>query len=304
MDITLINKTNIEHFLPLMNFEAQADVEVCYGTGAEDQLLMLGMVDGEYPVGAIVCDLDGDTGIAEIKSIFMKEAYRRKGYATDLVISVCTLLSQMVEPYMLHCGVTEFASEEKDAVGMGVDLRGFFQYLDFQEEKDEAVGCYFCKSKDLVGSSILKQSVNMEFKKIPELTRIEKNDLAEEENPFLLDEMNEGLLDESLSLFFTDGMHIRACVCLKSEEDSTTMTWARVDPDCKVVLIPMLAEAFKILKDTRSAETKIFFPYINEASKGIIEKVLGEKARIAETNYHFTYSLADKTLKEWDEAEE
>jgi len=308
IDITVIDESNVSAFMPMIRAEAAALVDVYLNQGMDDRLIMLGLVDDDAPIAALVCELLPDEGTADFVSLFVDANYRRQGLATDLVISVCTILSQQEYDFVVTCSVAErFGLREGDPV-RGADLKGLFRYLDFQEEELTNVGSFYCTLGDLQDNALLKAAGRMKFKHFSELSRMEKNFLSEEDNPFLIERFTKGKMDEDLSLFLTDEDSIKACLCMESDETSVTMDWARVEPESRIALVEMFGNAFRTLlaeveEGKRSMDTVIHLPYINDASKALIQKMLGAAARVSEKQFWYSYSLIDETLEPYTDEE-
>lgn len=300
MNIGLVNEGNVKSFFPFMNDEVKAYVSYCFANGYEGNLVILGLVDDDAdnePVGVLVCELDTNQGIADITTLFIKTKYRRNGYATELVILLCTYLSYMIERFKVVCTVTKYNNLFFDGEANGTGLMKLFSYLEFDEEKVEDAGCYYCTVGDLRDNEILKKKGNHKFKKLSEATRAEKSLLENEEREYLFEAVCEGKIDQGLSrLFIVDG-EIKACALFSSDEKSITFEWGSVDSEYKMALVPMLSEICEEIFNTRDDSTEIYFPYINDHSKALVEKILKEHLKIAEENFIYEYSLLDTGLE-------
>ena len=300
MNIGLVDEGNVKSFLPFMNEEVKAYVSYCFLNGYEGNVVVLGMIDDDAdnePVGVLVCELDRNQGIADITALFIRTKYRRKGYATELVILLCTYLSYMIERFKVVCTVTKYCNMLLDGEANGTGLMKLFSYLEFKEDKAEDVGCYYCTVGDLRDNEMLKKKGNNKFKKLSETTRAEKSLLENEDLDYLFEAVLEGKFDQGLSrLFIVDG-EIKACALFSSDENSITFEWCSVDSEYKMALVPMLSEICEEIINTRDDSTEIYFPYINDHSKALVEKILKDHLKIAEENFIYEYSLLDTGLE-------
>ncbi len=242
---------------------------------SEDGLVM-GIRFDEHPVGAIAVELD-QAGAALVTSIYIAPEFRRKRLATELIFMAASYAANGEGLYRIEA---EFAENEKEEPG----AKEFFEFLEFELEKDPDHGAYTVKLSDVDKSEIISKASGaglVSYKK----TKSSIRNYVISEHPALWDVMAAGNIDEDMSCFEDkenyDGDE-PDCIIFCKEGDELVMAWAQSENN-KLNLVKMLKFAFDVAKEKYGSDMKVRIPYINEVSKKLILKMMGDAAVDSET---------------------
>lgn len=299
LDLMIIDKDNIEFFVPMISDSALAYIDISHEIGNENNLLMYGALDDDKPVGVIIGAISPEDYIVEIKYIFVKKEYRRQGIASNLILIMCDAISTWDDNFTIECEVTEFWKYKDESKGndvevdAGSDLRGLFKFLEFNEEINEEVGAYQMHMSDGEKREVAPIPDGYYFKKPSELTRTEKDSLRDDQNGMILHYINNGELDDELSRFYVSGEDVKSYLAIKSDDKICSIVWASVKKDSQVPAVYIGRDAFLTAREKRSGDTVVYMPYINDVSKKMIEKICNNKEVQAEINYKYSLELSD-----------
>ncbi len=299
IDLIIVDKENIDCFAPMISNETLAFIEISYEDGNENNLLMYGVLDDDDPVGVIVGAIDPGKYLVTIEHIFVKKDYRRQGIATNLVILVGDAISLLDDNFKLECKVTEFFKYKDDSGSSevvtdgGADLRGFFNFLEFTEEKIEDIGAYQMHLADGDNRKVPPVPPSYNIKKPSELTKRERDSLNSNENGMILQYLNNGYLDDELSQFYVSDNEVKSFLAIKSDEKMCSIVWASIKNGSQIPAILVGRNAFLTARKIRSGNTIVYMPYINEVSREMIEKICNDKIVPAEINYKYSFNLSD-----------
>ena len=132
VEIIDLNEQFDKRFLSLINRDGQDTMN--------DESVALGILDDGTPFGALVID-PGYDGAASVESLYIDESHRRQGYGTELMYYAVEMLYALDDMYSLN---VSFADENGEDTG----LKEFFEYLEFDIEKEESKGAYTFLLKD------------------------------------------------------------------------------------------------------------------------------------------------------------
>ena len=272
-------------FCEFMTSEVQAMLNT-------DSCSAVGISEDGTPVGAVVANIK-NSDAAGIVSLFVKEDRRRRGYGTELIYRVLTLLSRKED---LSCIEADFAVTEGDDNG----LYEFFSALDFKLEADDMHGAFMISLAEAAESEIFKKASSHGVTPYSKATLQSKN-MIKAAHPML----NSVEIDEKVSCVATaggEGDSCPDCLLFTKEEDTLVMVWADSSED-KLNLVRMLKFAVEETIKAYGVQTKVRIPYINENSKKLIVKMMGEKAVTAETVWNAALPVFDTGEVEESEAQ-
>ena len=271
-------------FLELINAEGQRLIGL-------DDGVAVGITDDGIPAGAIVAELD-DSCSATIVSLFVKEDKRRQGIGTELLYRALSLLLKKESIVRLEA---EFASIAGDETG----LYEFFGKMDFRFERDEKHGAYLIMLSDASEDGVLKKASSQGV--VPySKTMLQIKNRISAAHPMLY-KVN---IDENVSCVagtYDNEDTCPDCLLFTKEEDTLVMVWADSSLD-KLNLVRMLKFASDEALNLYGPLTKIRIPYINENSKKLIVKMMGEKAVSVESVWRVVLPV-EQDQTEADETE-
>ncbi len=277
VEIIDLNEQFDKRFLSLINRDGQ-------DTMADDSSVALGILDDDTPFGALVID-PGYDGIASVESLYIDEAHRRQGYATELMYYAVEMLYALDDMYSLN---VTFADENGENNG----LKEFFEYLEFDIEKEETMGAYTFLLKEVASSEYIKGQIDSRVASYDSIDRSVKNRIMSG-HPSFLDFCAKGTIDESLSCVVdkkSDERSMQSYLVVGYGEEELVILWANAAPG-SLDLISMLRFAIKNALVKYGPDFRIRVPYITETSKNIVGKLLGERAETTETVWNASLSL-------------
>ena len=238
--------------------------------------LVYGIRFDEHPAGAIAIEEDG-MGAAVITSLFIAPEFRRKRLGTELVFMAASYLAGGEGLYRIEA---DFAENEKEEPG----AKEFFEFLEFELEKDPGHGAFTVKISDVDKVEVISKASSaglLPYNKIKSSIR----NYVISEHPALWDVMAAGKIDQEVSCFEDtenfDGDE-PDCIIFCKEGDELVMAWAQSENN-KLNLVKMLKFAFDVAKEKYGSDMKVRIPYINEVSKKLILKMMGDAAVPSET---------------------
>ena len=276
VEIIDLNEQFDKRFLSLINRDGQDTMK--------DDSIALGILDGDNPFGALVVD-PGYDGAASVESLYIDEKHRRQGYATELMYYAVEMLYALEDMYSLN---VTFADENGENTG----LKEFFEYLEFDIEKEESKGAYTFLLKEVASSPMIVGKPDKRVASYDSIERSVKNRIMSG-HPSFLDFCTKGTIDESLSCVVNragDDRSMQSYLVVGYGEEELVILWANAAPGT-LDLVSMLRFAIKNALLKYGPDFRIRVPYINTTSKKIVEKLLGEKAETTETVWNGTLSL-------------
>ena len=226
----------------------------------------VGISEEGKPVGAIVCEIS-DAFLARIVSLFVKEDRRRKGFGTELVYQALNLLLRKESICRLD---VRFTSDSENP-----GIYEFFDAMSFSMSQDETHGAYSLSLLDAGEVPVLKKASSQGITPYARVTRPVKNKIFEA-HPMLL----RCEIEESISCVADagkDDVESHDCLIFTKEDNTLVMVWAESTND-KLDLVKMLKYALDKAVEKYGTDISVRIPYINEASKKLIIKMMGEKA--------------------------
>jgi GNAT superfamily N-acetyltransferase len=276
-EIIDLNEQFDKRFLSLINRDGQ-------DTMADDANIALGILDDDTPFGALVID-PGYDGIASVESLYIDETHRRQGYATELMYYAVEMLYALDDMYSLN---VTFADENGENNG----LKEFFEYLEFDIEKEETMGAYTFLLKEVASSEYIKGKIDSRVASYDSIERSVKNRIMSG-HPSFLDFCTKGTIDESLSCVVNRKSNDRSkqsYLVVGYGEEELVILWANA-AEGTFDLVSMLRFAIKNALLKYGPDFRIRVPYINSTSKKIVNKLLGDKAETTETVWNASLSL-------------
>ena len=235
------------------------------------QAVAFGLADEGEAAGAIVA-LPGFEGIATIESLYINPVHRRKGYATELLIEAINQLYSFDNIMSIEADIVENYREETGTIE-------FFESFDFELEKDPSHGALSFLLEDAARSDKVKGDIDKRVVPFGEALRTNRNKILSE-HTMLQRIVADHALEEEISCMIErdeDDKLKSSCLILAKEFNELVVAWAEC-ADGTLDLVNLLRFAvFHALKKY-GPKQKIRVPYINDHSKNIIEKLIGDKA--------------------------
>ncbi len=236
MNITMINKDNIDAFEPFLSPEIKEGIlsEEVISVGAYDdeaENVATGVLAGE--VGAP----DADEAF-RIRYLFTDPDRRREGVATLLL----DYMSNMCLKQGLEVFVAEYPDDEEYA-----DVAAFFDEAGFDKE-DSGVKEYllyigkvkelkmFADTADLKPSPMIKNFAELKRTELKALA----GDLYREGNTCFYELLESGILDEELSIAYRKDDKLCAVMAASVDDDGITVEWVYSDPKEYKLLLPTI----------------------------------------------------------------
>ncbi len=274
-----------EGFAALINGEGQRLLKEVQG-----EAYAIGMLLDETPIGAVVFDNCHD-GSAKLVSLYVTEEERRKGCGTELIYRSSLLLSADEEINRIEAA---FAENEYEEPG----LKDFFTWLEFQITPNDTMGAYLFRMEDAAKSPLLikadKEGV-VSWKDIPDHAK----DQLLLEHPQALPFVKNKRLEKYMSCVVEkelSGEGHPGCLLFSLDDTELTMLWAETGQN-KLDLMHLFKHALDLGLSRYGEEMLIRVPYINATSKNLVEKLIGDSIRSAETVYEAVFPLS------WEEEE-
>ncbi len=247
-----------------------------------DFIFGLGVIEDEKAVGKIIFTIDD--GVSEIQSIYIEPEYRRRGFATELVLNAADFVTSLDYCPGFH---VEFTND----VEFEDNLLDFFKYLEFDIKEAEDVRTYSVLISDIDEKKIKPTKNEANVKKYSELTKNELGLLAMEpvtiENGFIFADH----IEQDVSMAVIEDGEVQAVIIFSAEADGLTLQWARVDEKHKSDLVNVFYESMQAILSKYGPTTKLYIPVINEQSDKLILALFGGKAEIVETKYEATFEF-------------
>ena len=270
IDILNLKEDDPKDFYEMITSKGQE----CFKT--QDSYVIGVRVD-EEAAGAIAVEIDG--GNAVISSLYVDPKYRRHGIGTELVYQASCFTTYSEGVY--HMCAT-FAESENDDAG----LVGFFKWLDFDMGVDELHGAYTVTLRDASEAEVLKKASSAGVVEIGKVPSSVKNRLMGE-HPSLRAVFGANNIETDMSCFVEADYskdYLPDCLIFGKEDDELVMMWAQAEGS-KMDIVKLLKFALEKALTKYGPNQKIRIPYINENSKRLVQKLLGEKAVVTETVY-------------------
>jgi hypothetical protein len=237
----------------------------------DKECVALGIAEDDVPVGAIVAD-PGYNGVGEIVSLYIDREKRRNGYGTELVYEAVESLFSWDNMYAV--GVT-FKDDDETKSG----LKSFFEYLEFDISQDGAHGSYTFSLADIASSDKIKGDIDKRVTGLKDVLASTKNALTSRHGA-VQSFMVYGEIDEEVSCIVNaeekDPSDL-SCLFVGKSKDALVIVWAEA-AEHSLDLVNMLRYAIVNGLKKYGKNMKIRVPFINETSKKLIEKLVGDKA--------------------------
>lgn len=249
----------------------------------------IGVTDDDVPAGAIVAD-PGYEGVGEIVSLYVTPSKRRRGFASTMFYEAVDMLYDFDNMYAVGAS---FSGAEENG------LKEFFEFLEFDIEKDDTHGTLSFTLSDIAASDKVKGDIDKRVVSLKDALSSTKNALIarhEAVQTFLA----YGEIDEEISCIVNaedKEPSDLSCLFVGKSEDSLVIAWAQ-SAEMSLDLINMLRFAIVNGLKKYGKDMVVRVPYINETSKKLIEKLVGDKAESVETVWSAYLPL------EWDLEEE
>ncbi|MCR5031969.1 MAG: GNAT family N-acetyltransferase [Lachnospiraceae bacterium] len=267
MEFFNLNETYIEGVESLITEEG---MEI-FRTG---ESVAIALAEDEKPVGVVIAD-PGVTGDASIVSLYVKPEERRKGYGTDLMDMAFNMLYAYDNIYTLELSFAENQLEEPG-------LKEFLEFLEFELEKDESRGAYSFTLADAARSDKLKGEISGDVIPLKDVSKMAKNELVMAHPAIVTTESV--ILDENTSCVIKGKekeKEVESMLILGKEKDDLVVLWAQAREGSLDLINMMRYVVVEALK-TYGKEQIVRAPYINEHSKKILEKLLGDNLNVSE----------------------
>ncbi len=242
----------------------------------------LGVIEEDKAVGKIIFTID--EGVSEIKSIYVEPEYRRRGFATDLVINAADFVTSQDYCPGFH---VEFTCD----IEFEDNLLDFFKYLEFDIKKSEDVKTYRTLICDIDVRKLKPAKKGVTIKRYSELTKNEIGLLSLEpvtiENGYIFSE----IIEQDISMAVVEDGKLQAILIFSAEVDGLTLQWARVDEKHKSNLVYMFHEAVLAILNKYGPMTMLYIPVINEQSDKLIPALFGDRFEIVESKYEATFEF-------------
>ncbi|MCR5279602.1 MAG: GNAT family N-acetyltransferase [Lachnospiraceae bacterium] len=259
----------------------------------------LGIADEGEPAGAIVA-FPTDDGTATIESLYINPVYRRKGYASELLIEAINALYNYDNILSIDADIVVNGREEPGTFE-------FFEAFDFDLEEDPVHGALSFILEDAAKSEKVKGEIDKRVIPFGEALRTSRNKILSE-HTMLQRLVAANALDEEVSCIIERDDEDKlpsSCLILGVEYNELIVAWAEA-AEGTLDLVNMLRFAVVEALKKYGPKQKIRVPYINEHSKSIILKLMGDKAEPSETvwnahlelEYEFDGTLDDELLEE------
>ncbi len=258
-----------------------------------EEAIVFGLsVDGKS-AGAIAMEPDGE-GAVNITSLYICPEFRRKGFGTELVYTAASYIVNAEGVYRIEATIAE-----SDDIEDGDGLRKFFEWLDFKMEKDEEHGAYSVTIGDISGCDVISKAKPGEFYPYNRILSAVKNRVILE-HPALTDAIGNGKIEEDMSFFADNDLEageMSDCIVFVREDRDIVMAWAQAENN-KMNLVKLFRSAFEAAEKKYGPDQVVRIPYINENSKKLIGKILGDTARETEIVWKGVFPLETGEAKE------
>ncbi len=245
----------------------------------------LGITEDEVPVAACVAD-PGEDGVGEILSIYVIPEKRRDGYGTEILFDTVNMLYDYDNMFSVKASFAE--SEEENG------LKGFFEYMGFEFEKDETMGSFSFSVADMASSDKVKGDIDKRVTGFKDVLTSTKNALAGKHGA-IPRYRGLGEIDEELSCIVDDKKKdpedVSCLVVGRNKNDNVLdIVWAYANENT-LDFIHMLRFAVVRALKKYGKDMTIRAPFINETSKKLLEKLLCGKQKPIDTVWNVTYYL-------------
>ncbi len=276
IEIIDLRNTNPEDYYKMITPEGQESFETLEG-------IVLGISEDGVPSGAVAAEPDED-GSVKITSLYVDPDHRRKGIGTELIYGVAGYIDYI-------SGINRIETKFAENAVEGSDLKGFFEALDFDFELDEEHGSFSIRLGD-AATEVIERGSSENVLPYNKVTSVVKNTLMAE-RPFVRSAVAAGILDADMSCFLEDEMiddPLQGCAIIAKTDDELVLIWAQAEGN-KMDLIKLLKHVVETGIKKYGPDQVIRIPYINDNSKKIIQKLVGDKLVVSETVWNAIYDL-------------
>lgn len=273
MRISRINNDSLSAYARLIPEEVQAilaDGGTYIGLGVEE--------DG-YACGQMIAELDGQ--VIRIHSLYIESAYRRRGFATELLIRMADEISRWETVYGYQITFSENLHRENG-------LKPFLEFCGFELEEAEHRGCYSCTLGDI---QPVWKGKRIPVKVLPyrELNRELLQQLRKEPPIALNRAITEERIEPDCSCIVENGQHLDGCLIVEKEEEQLVLEWVRITPARAKELLAMFCHALDHAIEKYGADQKLVIPVLNVEADRLLKRLTGEALVPMERCYHGTY---------------
>lgn len=273
MRISRINDESLSAYARLIPEEVQ-DILADGGT-----YIGLGVEEDGYACGQMVAELDGQ--VVRIHSLYIDPSYRRRGFATELLIRMADEISRWETVYGYQITFSENLQQENG-------LKPFLEFCGFELEEEESRGCYSCTLGDI---QTVWKGKRLPMNVIPyrELNKELLQQLRQEPPIALSRDITEERIEPDCSCVVEKKNHLEGCLMVEREADHLVLEWVRITPARAKELLAMFGYALEHAIEKYGVEQKLVIPVLNGDADRLLKRLTGDALVPMERCYHGTY---------------
>lgn len=281
MEFARISPENAAAFHTMIREEA-------YPFLMDSNVIGIGLVDDHREAaGAVVARVD-DEGVAELMSVCVAKAYRRKGYGTELLVELADVLVYDDRAWRFKC---DFA-EKKGSDG----FRKFLKSLGFNISKNEEI-CYMTSTKKMAKIPEL-QNRKPRCIAYKDMTEIQKKQLYGR-GMDLKPLMDKGLVDGNISCVKLRNGRVSGCLIFVRvyENKALMIQWAENSREYPLDALRMFSFAAEVAGRFRK-DLPVYVPALNTRSAKLADRLLKKYSEVVEQGYSAYLNLSEDDTEE------
>lgn len=273
MQIIRIDNENIKAFSELIPEE----IQVMLADGGA--YVGLGTVEDDYACGQMIAEIEGQT--VRIHSIYIAPEYRRRGFATELLIEMAESICEWESVYGYQIEFAESLEEENG-------LKPFLEYCGFELEPKEDTGTWSCQ---LGAIEPVWENKNLQMLVIPyeQINNELLQQLRREQPAILAQDIDAGRIEKDCSCVLANKNRLTGCLMVVREDEQLILEWVRITPTNSVQLLGMFQYAVEHAIEKYGPEQTLVVPVLNEKADALLKRMLRNAVEPMEHCWTGTY---------------